>query len=295
MKVVIFTNSNGWHEKQLIDAFRGVGAEPVLASLAECSFTAESQFGGIQIPGLSVELPAAAFVRGIAAGSFEQVTLRLDFLHALTQMSVRVVNSARVIERTVDKAMTSHLLNRHGVATVPAWTCESRERAIELVRESMILNRRLVLKPLFGSRGRGLHLIESESDVPDEESVNRVFYMQEFVPSDDEYWRDWRVMVIGGHALCAMERRSDSWITNRAQGAQCLPADLPPQALTLAEKAVMAVGADYAGVDIIHTDQSGWQVIEINGVPAWYGLQEVAELDIARAIAELVVANDAIV
>ncbi len=288
MKVVIFTNSNGWHERRLIEAFHSAKAEPILASLAECGFTDRNQFGGLQIPGLDNELPAAVFVRGIAAGTFEQVTLRLDFLHALTEMSVKVVNSARVIERTVDKARTSHLLNRSGIASLPAWTFESRARAAAIVAACEKRNRKLVLKPLFGSRGRGLRLIGSQSDLPTTEEVSGVYYLQEFVPTEGDCWRDWRVMVVGGRSLCAMERRSDSWITNRAQGARCLPATLPPQALDLAERAVAAVGADYAGVDLIHTQQEGWRVIEINGVPAWRGLQDVSEPDIARSFAQLV-------
>ncbi len=287
-RVVIFTNANGWHERELVDAFRNIGVEPFLASLANCSFTASVEFGGIRIPGFQGELPSAAFVRGIAAGSFEQVTLRLGFLHALSQMSVRVVNSAKVIERTVDKSMTSHLLIRNDVATVPAWTCENKEHALELVRDSVRWNRKLVLKPLFGSRGRGLELIEKESDLPDEETVNGVYYLQEFVPSDDNYWRDWRVMVVDGDPICAMERRSEIWVTNRARGGECLPAKLPDEALSLAAQAAAAVEADYAGVDMIYTHRAGWQVIEINGVPAWRGLQEVSDTEIARAFAELV-------
>ena len=287
-RVVIFTNANGWHEKKLIDAFRDIGVEPSLASLANCAFAPSAEFGGIRIPGFQGELPSAAFVRGIGAGSFEQVTLRLGFLHALVQMSVRVINSAKVIERTVDKSMTSHLLIRNGVSTVPAWTCESKEHALELVQASVRLKRKLVLKPLFGSSGRGLELIDAESDLPDEESVNGVYYLQEFVPSDDHYWRDWRVMVVDGNAICAMERRSEFWVTNRAQGAECVPAKLPDEALALAVHAAAAVEADYAGVDLIHTHRAGWQVIEINGVPAWHGLQEVSDTDIARAFAELV-------
>ena len=110
IRVVIFTDAKGWHESRLTEAFRAVGAESSLVSLANCSFSADSRFGCLTIPGFEDALPDAVFVRGISAGTFEQVTLRLDFLHALTDLSVRVVNSARVIEKTVDKAMTSHLL-----------------------------------------------------------------------------------------------------------------------------------------------------------------------------------------
>ena len=75
----------------------------------------------------------------------------------------------------------------------------------------------------------------------------------------------------------------------RAQGAQCFPAQLEAEALELAQLAAHAVGADYAGVDIIHSESDGWLVLEINGVPAWRGLQEVSEVDIAKSFAALIV------
>ena len=90
--------------------------------------TAVKSSGDSRYPDFEDALPEAVFVRGVAAGTFEEVTLRLDVLHALGEMSVQVINSARVIERTVDKTMTSHLLNRCRVPAVPAWTFTSKKR-----------------------------------------------------------------------------------------------------------------------------------------------------------------------
>ena len=289
-RVVIFTNARGWHENRLVAAFRERQVEPALISLANCGFEHGGPFGGLSIPGFENELPRAAFVRGISAGSFQEVTLRLDFLHALTEMSVEVMNSARVIERTVDKAMTSHMLSRSGIPTVPAWSFESREKAVSLVRSKAVEGRQLVLKPLFGSRGRGLKILATEQDVPEKEAVDGVYYLQEFVPSDNKTWHDWRIMVVDSKAAAAMERRSQNWITNRAQGAECLPANLGDEIRALAEGATLAVGADYAGVDIIRTPSGQWQVLEVNGVPAWQGLQQVTEPDIAGLFADFMAA-----
>ncbi len=287
-KIIIFANVRGWHEDRLVEAFGAFGVEPKLVALTDCEFSENSSFGSLAIPHCENQLPQAVFVRGISAGTFEQVTLRLDILHALSDMSVKVVNSARVIEKTVDKAMTSHLLKYAGVATVPAWTMESREKACQLIRKKQEQKKKLVLKPLFGSRGRGLKLIQSEVDLPDLEEVNGVYYLQEFVASSDDFWKDWRIMVVKDRAISAMERRSTQWITNRAQGAECKPAQLDLKVLELAERATNAVGAPYAGVDVIQTSQGQWQVLEVNGVPAWRGLQEVSDIDIAMNFAKLV-------
>ena len=285
IRIVVFTDARGWHEKQLESAFLGVGANPHFVSLSQCRFTDHTEFGGLTIPGLKNELPQGVFVRSVSAGTFEQVTLRLGFLHALAAMSVSIMNSASVIERTVDKSMTSHLLQKEQVATVPSWTCESRESATQELEMLLSKGKTVVLKPLFGSRGRGLRLIESTEDLPGPEEVNHVYYLQEYIPSKESYWRDWRVMVVDGRAICAMERRSNQWITNRAQGAQCLPAKLDLEPQRLAERAADAIGADYAGVDLICTKEGKWLVLEVNGVPAWQGLQAVSEANIADQFA----------
>ncbi len=286
-RIVVFTDSDGWHERQLQEAFERIDAKTIFVSLSECRFSDHSQHGGLIIPGLDGSLPDGVFVRSVSSGTFEQVTLRLGYLHALAEMSVKVVNSAKVIERTVDKSTTSHLLRRHGVATVPSWTFESQDAARQCLETARSNNKRLVLKPLFGSQGRGLRLLESDADIPPPEEVSHVYYLQEYVPPRDSFWRDWRIMVANGMALCAMERRSNQWITNRAQGAECLASNLGAKPLNLAQRAARAVGADYAGVDLIRTVDGNWLVLEINGVPAWQGIQSVSEVDIAFAFAKI--------
>ena len=52
----------------------------------------------------------------------------------------------------------------------------------------------------------------------------------------------------------------------------------------LAEQATVALGLDYAGVDLIEDQQGQWWVIEINGIPAWQGLQQVSEVNIADCL-----------
>jgi glutathione synthase/RimK-type ligase-like ATP-grasp enzyme len=58
-----------------------------------------------------------------------------------------------------------------------------------------------------------------------------------------------------------------------------------PLALGIAEAAGAALGMDYAGVDLIPS-ASGIEVLEVNGVAAWQGLQRVTGFNIARAIVD---------
>ena len=237
---------------------------------------------GLAIPGFEEELPAGVFVRAVGRGSFEQVTLRLGVLHALTELGVPVYNGPRAIERCVDKSITSFLLARAGLPTPPSLALQNRERT---GREQPRLGGEAVLKPLFGAQGRGLQRVGGADELPDEEAVSGVYNLQRYVPPRVEGdWHDWRVFVVGERAAAAMIRRGRSWITNVHQGAIAEPAPAEGEHAVLAVAAARAVGADYAGVDLIRDPAGRWQVLEVNSMPAWQGLQKVTPVDIADAL-----------
>jgi glutathione synthase/RimK-type ligase-like ATP-grasp enzyme len=47
-----------------------------------------------------------------------------------------------------------------------------------------------------------------------------------------------------------------------------------------------AVGADYAGVDLLLSPSGEVFVLEVNGIPGWQGLQTATGVDVAAAIVE---------
>ena len=51
-------------------------------------------------------------------------------------------------------------------------------------------------------------------------------------------------------------------------------------------RAAAAVGADYAGVDLLPSREGQVFVLEVNGIPAWHGLQHATGLDVAGAIVD---------
>ncbi len=297
MRVAIFTDETGWHTRQLQTALRRRGAVGRCVDLADCHIDTTAAWHGLVIPGHGRELPDAAIVRGIAGGTFEQVTLRLGVLHALRELGVPVCNDARAIERSVDKAMTSFLLHAAGIPTPPTWATESAAQAQRIAIREGAAGHALVLKPLFGSQGKGLQLVGKVGGVHHPlpaigGAYGSLAYLQRFVPplcgQEDEPGFDWRVLVIGGRAVTAMRRVSRHWIHNVAQGARCEPQALTAPLAALAERATAALGLDYAGVDIMPTDvgDTAMQVIEVNGIAAWHGLQRVTDFNIAAALVD---------
>lgn len=287
MRIAIFTDQPDWHTRRLVAACRARGVAAAIASLRQCAFVLGDRGAGIEIPGFADRLPDAVLVRTIAAGTFEQVTLRLGILHALEALGVPVINDARAIERCVDKSMTSFVLHRAGIATPPTLATED-EAALQRWLDRTPGER--VEKPLFGSQGRGLVRFGAGEPPPPAEAYAGVRYVQRFVGRDSG-WRDFRVMVVGAQVVAAMVRHGKSWITNVRRGARCERVALTGRLIEPSLAAATAVGADYAGVDLIEDDRGTLFVLEVNSMPAWKGLQSVAATDIAGAIMDHVVAR----
>ena len=237
-------------------------------------------------PGLrsrTTELDAADLVlaRIIPSGSLEQIIYRVDALHRLEDRGVRVCNSPRCIERTVDKLYTSALLEQCGIPTPETVVCDDIEEAFAAFRAMGDV----IVKPLFGSMGLGMVRVTDEEMAfrvfKTIERIRGVYYLQRTVPHEG---RDLRAFVIGERVAAAIERRAPGWRTNISRGGSAAAVTLPPAWEALALRAAQAVGAEYAGVDLLPSSEGGVYVLEVNGIPGWEGLQRATGLDVAGAL-----------
>jgi RimK family alpha-L-glutamate ligase len=280
-RIGIVIDRNDWHARELSRALRALGASPALMRLEACGFDTGNA-SGLALDGFGDALPDAVFVRTLAGGSFESVTLRLGILHALRELGVTVWNDARAIERCVDKSMTSFALARSAIPTPPTWTVQSLADArVILAREAAPL----VLKPLFGSQGRGLRLIRTADDLPAPDDTSGVYYLQRFVGVERDGFHDFRLLVSGGRVIAAMMRHSTEWITNIKRGGRPVTVAANDDMKAVAVRAAAAVGADFAGVDLLYDASDRPCVLEVNSMPAWSGLQTVTSTSIAGVLA----------
>lgn len=275
--------SGDWHARRLRKAMEARGATVITTTLSGCAFDTSCP-SGMDIPGFDGLLPDGAFVRSVSTGTLEQITFRLGILHALRASGVRVWNDARAIERCVDKSTATFLFQRAGLATPPTRVVETRERAHGHLSNHA---RPFVLKPLFGSQGNGVRRANGPEELPPPEDVGDVYYMQHYLRAPDAtVFEDWRVFVCNKRVLATMLRRGKSWITNVHQGAEPIPYEPCEEMIETALTALDAVGADYAGIDLIRDESGRLMVLEINSNPAWKGLQSVTDLDIADILAQ---------
>ena len=110
--------------------------------------------------------PTSSSPGSFPSGSLEQIIHRVDALHQLTERGVRVMNTARAIERSVDKFWTTALLEQCGLPT--ARDASSARRRTTRWRRSAHCGD-VIVKPLFGSMGLGM------VRVADEDMAYRVF------------------------------------------------------------------------------------------------------------------------
>src|SRR5690606_11819722 len=143
------------------------------------------------------------------------------------------------------------------------------------------------VKPLFGSMGLGLVRVQDEALAYRVfralELERAVYYLQETIVHAG---RDLRALVIGGRVVAAMARVAEGWGTHLAQGAGAEPVQLTARQDWLCRRAVQAVGADYAGVDLLPAADGQDYLLEVNGIPGWQGLQSVTPVDIATTLVE---------
>ena len=288
--ILIVNDRSDVRTKGLAAGFARRGALVTTIPLAAIEFDTTTP-SGLVIPGFGGALPDAVLVRSIAAGSFEAITRRLGILHALGRLGVPVWNSAKAIERCVDKSMTTFLLQNAGLPTPPTFAVEGLAAAEAIARRELPRTP-LVLKPLFGAQGRGIRLIREISDLPPQEELGDVYYLQHYVARPGPPFRDFRIFICAGKAVAMMSRRGQHWITNVNQGGVpekvCGHDEAGLERLAVA--AAAAVGAEFAGVDIVAGESKELFVLEVKSMPAWSGLQSVVAVDIAEAIADALLA-----
>ncbi len=212
MRIALLSAGDGWHVRDLqrAAARKDHQALPVdfrrlSAGIAHAS-DALAGFDGV-------------LVRTMPPGSLEQVVFRMDLLHRAQARGAAVLNPPCAVETCVDKYLATAYLEAAGLRVPPTVACQHADAALEAFAA---LGGDVVVKPLFGSEGRGMVRVSDPEmawrTFRTLERTQSVLYLQQFIPHPG--W-DLRVFVLGGRVLTAMRRYSGGdWRTNVAQGGR---------------------------------------------------------------------------
>lgn len=290
MRVAVVGEPAGWHVVRLMARLTALGHRTTAIRWHDLGAAADvhrERFFPV-----ALDEAEAVVVRGMpgaaAAGDrLERVVFRMNALARLAARGTSVINAPRALEAAIDKYLSAARLAAAGLP-VPRCRVAQGFEAAEQAREE--LGGDCAVKPIFGSRGRGILRVQSREEVaavdqaPD---TDRLYLLQEFVPHSG--W-DVRVLVVGRRVF-AMRRRAapGDWRTNVSLGGTPEPFAPPADWVDLAIRAAECLETEVAGIDLLPAADGRVLVLEVNGVPGWRALEATTGADVTGAVAEYVV------
>lgn len=284
MNIAVLGSATSWYME---DLRRAAGARHTIVPVNYRELSSQVSPDGITVNGGRNALSRcdAVLVRSMPPGSLEQVVFRMDALANLAAAGVRVVNPPRAIEVAVDKYLATTRLRDAGLLVPTTIVCQTAEQALEAFDT---LGGDVVVKPLFGSEGRGITRVTDETIAARAfralEQVGAAIYLQQFVAHEG---CDWRLLVLGDEVLGMCRRHPHDWRTNISRGAVAEPLEVTAERADLARRAAAAVGATLAGVDLLPGRDGQLYAIEVNAVPGWRALAQVTGVAMAARVLHL--------
>ena len=215
-------------------------------------------------------------------------TACLPLIAHYEQMGVRVINGLHSIQIARNKFFMLQAMTRADLPvpnTLFAPSMDSCRQAREFFAPDPV-----VLKPISGRQGTGLHCLSPGDDTPQDIeaqlTAGRGVLVQAYIPAAQR--RDYRVFVIGQEVTGAMSLQppEGDFRVNVHIGGLSTPVDLSRELADMAVRAAAAMELEIAGVDLIVGDQSGPAIIEVNSSPGFRAMEETTGKDIAGAIVD---------
>lgn len=284
MRIAVLSTPESWY---YADLARAAGSVHQLQCLSFSQLSADLQTPkppAWDIESCRLDEFDAILVRTMAPGTLEQVVFRMDVLGSLQRQGTVVVNPPRALEAAVDKYLASAKLHAAGLPTPPTWVCQTLDQAMLGFQQ---LGGDVVVKPLFGSEGRGLMRIE-DADLALRVfktlvQIGAVIYLQPFLAHRGF---DVRILLVGSQVFCVRRSNPSDWRTNVSRGATAEPYVPEREWIQMARAAARAIGATIAGVDILPTRDGSCYVLEVNAVPGWQATSRALGVDIASSVLE---------
>lgn len=286
MRLVVVGEPSGWHVGRVIEAARGRGHAATVVRWPELGTAIGGPSGGHGRPRehfhpKAVEETDAVLVRGMPAGGLEEVIFRMNLLGRLAERGTRVVNPPRSLELAIDKHLSLARLADAGLPVPLSYVAQSPEA----IRNAWgALGGDAVVKPLFGSQGKGIERLTDAATVERflaGRSPDALAYLQAFVPHAG--W-DARLFVLGSEVLAMKRTSTADWRTNIALGGKAERFEAPRSWAELARQAARVLGAAVAGIDVVESRSGEVFILEANAVPGWRALESVIGGDIADRV-----------
>src|SRR5690625_833080 len=206
----------------------------------------------------------------------------------LELLGIRVFNSAKAIEISDDKISTYQELAIRKLPipkTIIAPKIFGYHDQINLNFTKQVLNTfsfPFIMKEAYGSFGEQVYLIHNEVEMNKKirELAGKPFVFQEFISSS--YGKDMRLQVVGKQVVASMIRKSaDDFRANITAGGSMEVYEPTKEEVDLAVAATQAIGADFAGVDLLFGPNGKPIICEVNSNAHILNLFDCTNINVA--------------
>ncbi len=207
----------------------------------------------------------------------------------LENQGIPVYNSAKTIQVCDDKRKTHLALQKEKIPMprtifAPMTYENVGFTRIEFLERTKELGFPLIVKEAYGSFGAQVYLVNSESEL--REQIEKLFTTEILFQEYVEYskGRDIRLQVVGDNVIGAIYRYSETdFRANLSAGGKMKNYEPTKEECNLALQAAKAVGADFAGVDLLF-GKKGPMVCEVNSNAHFKNLLECTGVNTAEHI-----------
>lgn len=212
----------------------------------------------------------------------------------LELLGIRVFNSASAIEISDDKIATYQVLTKYNFP-IPKTIIAPKifyqpevldQRYLNRVKET--LGFPLVIKEAFGSFGEQVYLVNNYEEMV--HKVNKLhgrpYVFQEYIQTS--YGKDIRLHVVGDRVVASMFRQTEDDFRATASGIR-LAYEPTEEEADLAIRATKAIGADFAGVDLLFGPEDTRIVCEVNSNAHIGKLHRSTNINVANYVIDYII------
>ena len=211
----------------------------------------------------------------------------------LEKSGLRLFNSHAAV-RVCDDKMETHLaLSGNGIPMPPTvggllcYDAEAQVKGLDFIEKT--LGYPVIVKESYGSLGNGVYKADDRNALEAlcEKLKCTPHLFQKFISSSAG--KDVRVIVIGGKAVAAMQRKSDTdFRSNLELGGTAKPVEIDDCLRDMCELTAKTLDLDYCGIDVLYGENGGYLVCEVNSNAFFGGIERVTGVNIARLYAEYI-------
>jgi glutathione synthase/RimK-type ligase-like ATP-grasp enzyme len=173
-----------------------------------------------------------------------------DFAAMVHQQGKRTLNPYPSCVTVQNKLLTTQLLHTSGVTVPRTWMTGS----VDFLRQ-LAERHPLILKPVQGMRGQGIHIVRTPDDINDLPEFTQPMLIQEFIPSTGG---DIKVYAIGEQLYAVRKTFSENSFMDKGT-----PYPINDELRELMLKCGQALNISLYGVDVLESSE-GFVVVDVN-------------------------------